>query len=167
MRLLENFKQKKANNKGFSLVELIIVMAIMAILVGVVGTQVIPYLNRARESKDLQILNSFSTAAVSAYSLHAEDVVGATDIKISYKGASATVTPSTATSVDADKIIDEIKTLTGYDDVATAQAAMSSNASKDIDDIIIDIDISGQKVTVTAVKSDGSTQVLDKVESTL
>ena len=39
---------KKLNNKGFSLVELIIVIAIMAILVGVVGTQVIPYLERSR-----------------------------------------------------------------------------------------------------------------------
>ncbi|MBQ6094530.1 MAG: prepilin-type N-terminal cleavage/methylation domain-containing protein, partial [Lachnospiraceae bacterium] len=37
-------QMKKLNNKGFSLVELIIVIAIMAILVGVVGTQVIPYL---------------------------------------------------------------------------------------------------------------------------
>ena len=31
---------KKINNKGFSLVELIIVIAIMAILVGIVGTSI-------------------------------------------------------------------------------------------------------------------------------
>ena len=48
MNKLQN-KLKKANkdNKGFSLVELIIVIAIMAILVGIVGTQVIPYIDKS------------------------------------------------------------------------------------------------------------------------
>ena len=62
---------KKLNNKGFSLVELIIVIAIMAILVGVVGTQVIPYLESSRKSKDEQIFSAWNTAAVSAYSMEA------------------------------------------------------------------------------------------------
>lgn len=59
-------KEQKLNNKGFSLVELIIVMAIMAILIGVVGTQVIPYMNNAKESKDNQVISSIATAAVTA-----------------------------------------------------------------------------------------------------
>ncbi len=62
---------KKLNNKGFSLVELIIVIAIMAILVGVVGTQVIPYLENSRKAKDNQIFSAWNTAAVSAYSTEA------------------------------------------------------------------------------------------------
>ena len=58
MELLQNMKAKneKKDNKGFSLVELIIVIAIMAILVGIVGTQVIPYINKSKEAKDLQML---------------------------------------------------------------------------------------------------------------
>ena len=36
-----NKKQKSLTNKGFSLVELIIVIAIMAVLVGVLGTSVL------------------------------------------------------------------------------------------------------------------------------
>jgi type IV pilus assembly protein PilA len=52
-------KNEKKDNKGFSLVELIIVIAIMAILVGIVGTQVIPYINKSKEAKDFQIINSF------------------------------------------------------------------------------------------------------------
>ena len=59
---------KKLNNKGFSLVELIIVIAIMAILVGVVGSQVIPYLENSRKAKDIQVLSSWNTSAMSAYS---------------------------------------------------------------------------------------------------
>lgn len=66
-------KEQKLNNKGFSLVELIIVIAIMAILVGVVGTQVIPYMNSAREAKDEQVLSSIATAAVTAVTECAED----------------------------------------------------------------------------------------------
>lgn len=50
------------NNEGFSLVELIIVIAIMAILVGVVALAVIPNLERSRESKDLSTLDSACSA---------------------------------------------------------------------------------------------------------
>ena len=54
---------KKINNKGFSLVELIIVIAIMAILVGIVGTQVLPYIDKAKEAKDIQIVSGYCTDA--------------------------------------------------------------------------------------------------------
>lgn len=53
-------------DKGFSLVELIIVMAIMAILVGVVASQVIPYMEKSRQSKDQQQISEVATAMVSA-----------------------------------------------------------------------------------------------------
>ena len=71
MKLLQNMKKKKANNKGFSLVELIIVIAIMAILVGIVGSQVVPYLEKSRKAKDIQILSAWCTDAMSAYSSNA------------------------------------------------------------------------------------------------
>ena len=57
---------KKTNNKGFSLVELIIVIAIMAILVGVLAPQFIKYVERSRESTDLQNVEEAKTA-VEAY----------------------------------------------------------------------------------------------------
>ena len=58
---------KEINNKGFSLVELIIVIAIMAILVGIVGTQVIPYIDKAKEAKDIQIVSGYCTDAATAF----------------------------------------------------------------------------------------------------
>ena len=65
MKIMNKFQKKLANrkkdNKGFSLVELIIVIAIMAILVGIVGTQVLPYINKSKEAKDFQIINSYCT----------------------------------------------------------------------------------------------------------
>ena len=50
------------NNKGFSLVELIIVIAIMAILVAVMAPQLIKYIEKANVSADTQICDSVRTA---------------------------------------------------------------------------------------------------------
>lgn len=59
-------KQKGMGNKGFSLVELIIVIAIMAILIGVMAPQLLKYVERSRQSKDTQAVDSVHTAIVTA-----------------------------------------------------------------------------------------------------
>ena len=67
-KAIKNYLAKLHDNKekGFSLVELIIVMAIMAILVGVVASQVIPYMEKSRQAKDQQQLSSICTDMVSS-----------------------------------------------------------------------------------------------------
>lgn len=54
--------QKKMNNKGFSLVELIIVIAIMAILVGVLAPQFMKYIESSRQSTDIQSASAIRSA---------------------------------------------------------------------------------------------------------
>ena len=56
------------NNKGFSLVELIIVIAIMAILVGVIAPQLIKYIEKSRQAADIQLCDTVKTAIVTATS---------------------------------------------------------------------------------------------------
>ena len=55
----------KKNNNGFSLVELIIVIAIMAVLVGVLAPQFIKYVEQSRRSRDIQTAQELREACLS------------------------------------------------------------------------------------------------------
>ena len=67
MKKLMELKKRKKNNKGFSLVELIIVIAIMAVLVAVLAPQFLKYVEKSRNSSDLNNISSIITAAQTYY----------------------------------------------------------------------------------------------------
>jgi len=85
---------KKTNNKGFSLVELIIVIAIMAVLIGVLAPQFIKYVERSRESTDLQNVEEVKTAVETYVADHGEDSDLPDTITVTFKKAPGAITAS-------------------------------------------------------------------------
>ena len=79
---------KKMNNKGFSLVELIVVIAIMAVLIGVLAPQFMKYVEKSRESTDIQNLDT-CISAVRTYYADRELPTGTTSVTISGTKGSA------------------------------------------------------------------------------
>ena len=73
----------KKDNKGFSLVELIIVIAIMAVLVGVLAPQFIKYVEQSRRSRDIQTAQEIREAILADI---ADGVITA-DINGNYDGS--------------------------------------------------------------------------------
>lgn len=74
---IQDMMKKNGKNKGFSLVELIIVIAIMAILVAIMAPILFRYIEKAKISSDLQMLNSIYTAIT--YASTDPDVVQQSD----------------------------------------------------------------------------------------
>lgn len=167
---------KKLDNKGFSLIELIIVIAIMAILIGIVGTQVVPYIEKSKQAKDQQVLSSLLTSATTAFASNAELLDGATSetkFTITMDGSSGS---SADLSGDLVKISNEFYELAGLTDGTTAggsnaktilQKKMTSKASGEIASITISRKTDGV-VTVTTNMKTGSkyTSVFTVLSST-
>ncbi len=94
--------KKEMNNKGFSLVELIIVIAIMAVLMGVLAPQYLKYVKQSKISTDITNAEQIATAINVAV---ADSVnASATSIAITSGaafGAGTTLTTSGSTTVSA------------------------------------------------------------------
>lgn len=143
-----NNEIKKLNNKGFSLVELIIVIAIMAVLIGVLAPQYLKYVEKSRISSDKDNVS----AVVSALTVYGADP----DATLAFAdGDKITLgRSSSAYTVDANG--------------AAAQALASANITLptltnkqtfDTVEISIAVNATTHAITVTTVYKNGATVV--------
>lgn len=106
----------KKSNKGFSLVELIIVIAIMAILAAAIAPALIRYIDKSRKADDVQFFGQIQTAASAA--LANEDAYSAVAAKL---GTSTAVWSGSATSTgvvqndstNGNEFVDEVNSTLG------------------------------------------------------
>lgn len=161
MKILEKLQKRlqegKKNNKGFSLVELIIVIAIMAILIGIVGMNIIPQIENARQSKDLQVLSAWLTESVQALTQNAANCKENT-YTLTIKPAEATAAARVTTSAAADDaggqaILTSFNELSG---LGTAAPEFESNAGDSITEIKIVLSLSGTGEAATLTIVNGS-----------
>lgn len=80
----------KKNNKGFSLVELIVVIAIMAVLVGILAPTLIKYVDKSRRSTDVKNASEYMSA-IQTYASDHEEMAGISGATIVLTTTGATV----------------------------------------------------------------------------
>lgn len=121
---------KKMNNKGFSLIELIIVIAIMAILVAIIAPNLTKYLGKSKNKTDSknadEIAQQLQTAITDYETDNGELCADGDTVTISWASGSAVSTPAT-TAFDAivnDNITNSTKSKeNGADATATISKA--------------------------------------------
>lgn len=103
--------RKGMNNKGFSFVELIIAIAILAIMAGVLAPQLIKYIDSSRKSTDVQNAQAIATAVNIA--LADEDAYNAAKTKAGTSGYYKVKDLSSTTSTDS--FMEEVVAILGKD----------------------------------------------------
>ena len=110
---------KKMNNKGFSLIELIIVIAIMAILVAIIAPNLTKYLGKSKKKTDAknadEIAQQLQTAITDYETDNGELCADGSNVKLKWSGNTAaddsgsTTAPTGFLTIVNDNITNDTK----------------------------------------------------------
>lgn len=131
--------KKKMNNKGFSLVELIIVIAIMAVLMVVLAPQLLKYVEKTRLQKDnsaiSEIANAVRVACADETIINTIDATGVTVGTVAHpaNGAQTITFSTTGTALEkelADVIGSVVTSSTTYRNGGNLSITVKNNGGK-------------------------------------
>jgi type IV pilus assembly protein PilA len=130
---------KKTNNKGFSLIELIIVIAIMAVLVAIIAPNLTKYLGSSKKSADEknkdEIASTLNTC-ITDYEMSNSTLITTTgtagQITVTWSASGSSVTPATVNASFkqiVDSAIDASKCQSKEDTSKWAKAVIEKEAN--------------------------------------
>lgn len=151
---------KKTSNKGFSMVELIIVIAIMAILAAALAPALIKYINKSRLSTDISTGTSIASAASAAMA-----VEKANDDAVNWAGATQNVTSLINNA--GDEFQKEFTNVLGVDSVKGKSKKDLGGSQFGAQDFYILIDSGSDNVTVWYGASDDDHMVSPSTGSSM
>ena len=152
---MKKLREMKKNNKGFSLVELIVVIAIMVVLIAVLGSTILGYVEKSKYSKDISALDSIKTA-VSMY-------VGDPESNFPSNIDSTPVKLKDLMAADSDvsgviaPVLQEVFTTSTDDAGATTMTFNNSSEAFDgitTDDVLVIIDNGAVSICVPVIGDD-------------
>lgn len=129
----------KLNNKGFSLIELVIVVAIMAVLIAVLAPQFIRYIEKSKIGKDMEV------AAVVQKAINVAMVDPSIEDKPVSFGPAPLVSLDTSSMTD---FADAVKEYLGTSNLSTFNTANIQSKAYSGQDIIVEINSSTDIVKV-------------------
>lgn len=155
--------KKKMNNKGFSLVELIVVIAIMAVLIGVLAPQFLKYVEKSRLAKDNLAISEIANAVKIA--LADETVNEGTTFPVAITiggtaGNNKTVSFPKTGETNATALTNELNSTIAASYTTSSNTYKNSNVA-----IVIEVKQDNGNITVSAtgwIEEPGSTTTITK-----
>ncbi len=141
---LQSVLRKKMGNQGFSLIELMVVIAMMAALVAVLAPQYLKYVERARVSADettaAEVLNAVKIAAADPNLTWAAGVT----YTIQWSSSSA-ITVTASDSSDTKTFVDELKGTLG-ETLPEIKSATHKATADDVYQVTVTVTTSGATI---------------------
>lgn len=160
----KNMEKKRMNDKGFSLVELIIVIAIMAILIGLLAPQYLKFVERSKKSADRDTVDEIIRAVQMDYA----DPESTANVD----GASITLKPGDAATVGSTHGTDLTTVLTSFGLSLSEMQLKSSKwkvagSTTVANSITITFKYENETVTATVTANGGSAAPVDDTGTTI